>query len=161
MFFFLPSSWKGSHFVDVCTGSMIGMVLSLSIWTFVLRFDRTRLQSFMADAFFYRIVNVNVTDSVSWQGHHDRVMQLNWLYFCGICQMISMKMRPNTVLGFNHQSICMPQLQPSCSASLGPMYYPGGMKARVLRRVSPVLWSKPYSILAPTQDSTRAAGFKS
>ena len=30
-----------------------------------------------------------------------------------------------------------------------PMYYPGGMKARV----SPVQWSKPYSILAPTQDS--------
>ena len=29
------------------------------------------------------------------------------------------------------------------------MYYPGGMKARV----SPVQWSKPYSILAPTQDS--------
>ena len=30
-----------------------------------------------------------------------------------------------------------------------PMYYPGGMKARV----SPVQWSKPHSILAPTQDS--------
>ena len=30
-----------------------------------------------------------------------------------------------------------------------PMYYPRGMKARV----SPVQWSKPYSILAPTQDS--------
>ena len=30
-----------------------------------------------------------------------------------------------------------------------PMYYPGGMKARV----GPVQWSKPYSILAPTQDS--------
>ena len=29
------------------------------------------------------------------------------------------------------------------------MYYPEGMKARV----SPVQWSKPYSILAPTQDS--------
>ena len=28
-----------------------------------------------------------------------------------------------------------------------PMYYPGGMKARV----SPVQWSKPHSILAPTQ----------
>ena len=24
-------------------------------------------------------VNVNVTDSISWQGHHDRVVQLNWL----------------------------------------------------------------------------------
>ena len=30
-----------------------------------------------------------------------------------------------------------------------PMYYPGGMKARV----SPVQWSKPYSIFATTQDS--------
>ena len=30
-----------------------------------------------------------------------------------------------------------------------PTYYPWGMKARV----SPVQWSKPYSILAPTQDS--------
>ena len=30
-----------------------------------------------------------------------------------------------------------------------PMYYPRGMKARV----SPVQWSKPHSILAPTQDS--------
>ena len=30
-----------------------------------------------------------------------------------------------------------------------PMYYPEGMKARV----SPVQWSKPNSILAPTQDS--------
>ena len=29
-----------------------------------------------------------------------------------------------------------------------PMYYPGGMKARV----SPVQWSKPHSILVPTQD---------
>ena len=29
-----------------------------------------------------------------------------------------------------------------------PMCYPGGMKARV----SPVQWSKPHSILAPTQD---------
>ena len=38
------------------------------------------------------------------------------------------------------------------------MYFPGGMKARV----SPVQWSKPYSILAPTQDSNPGgrAGFK-
>ena len=42
---------------------------------------------------------------------------------------------------------------PSCSLYVQllwyPMYYPGGVKARV----SPVPWSKPYSILAPTQDS--------
>ena len=24
-------------------------------------------------------VNINVTDTILWQGHHDRVMQLNWL----------------------------------------------------------------------------------
>ena len=47
-----------------------------------------------------------------------------------------------------HQSTCMPQLQPLCSAVLVPMYYPGGMKVRV----SPVQWSKPHSILVPTQD---------
>ena len=35
---------------------------------------------------------VNVTDTISWQGHHDRVMQLNWLYFCGICQLMPLKL---------------------------------------------------------------------
>ena len=36
-----------------------------------------------------------------------------------------------------------------------PMYYPGGMKARV----SPVQRSKPYSMLAPTQDSIPCGRF--
>ena len=76
-------------------------------------------------------------------------MQLNWLYFCGIRQLIPLKLWPNTAQGCSHQSTCMPQSQPLCSAALVPMYYPEGMKARV----SPVQWSKPYSILAPTQDS--------
>ena len=75
-------------------------------------------------------------------------MQLNWLYYCGICQLIPLKLWPNTAQGCIHQSTCMPQFQPLCSAALVPMYYLGGMKARV----SPVQWSKPYSILAPTQD---------
>ena len=56
-------------------------------------------------------VNVNVTDTILWQGHHDRVIQLKWLYFCGICKMMPLKMWSNTALGCNHQSICMPQLQ--------------------------------------------------
>ena len=43
---------------------------------------------------------------------YDRVMQLNWLYLCGICQLIPLKMWPNTAQGCNHQSTCMPQLQP-------------------------------------------------
>ena len=91
----------------------------------------------------------HVTDTILWQGHHDRVMQLNWLYFCGICHMMPLKVWPNTALGCNRQSICMPQLQPLYVQLLWyPMYYPEGMKARV----SPVQWSKPYS-KAPTQDS--------
>ena len=45
-------------------------------------------------------VNVNVTDTILWQGHHDRVMQLN--YFCGICQMMPLKVWSNTALGCNH-----------------------------------------------------------
>ena len=37
-----------------------------------------------------------------------------------------------------------------------PMYYPGGMKAQV----SPVQWSKPHSILVPTQDSNQGGQIK-
>ena len=65
-----------------------------------------------------------VTDTISWRGHHDRVMQLNRLYFCGICQMMLLKVWSNTALGCNHQSICMPQLQPLCSAALVPNVQP-------------------------------------
>ena len=36
-----------------------------------------------------------------------------------------------------------------------PMYYPGGMKAWV----SPVQRLKPYSVLAPTQDSNLSGGY--
>jgi hypothetical protein len=32
------------------------------------------------------------------------------------CQMMPPKVWPNTALGCKHQSICMPQLQPLCSA---------------------------------------------
>ena len=56
--------------------------------------------------------NVNLTNTILWQGHHDRVMQLNWLHFWGKCQMMPLKVWPNIALGCNHQSICMPQLQP-------------------------------------------------
>ena len=34
--------------------------------------------------------------TISWQGHLNRVMHLNWLHFCGICRMIPMKVWPNT-----------------------------------------------------------------
>ena len=90
-------------------------------------------------------VNVNVKDTIFWLSPFDWVMQLNWLYSCGICQLIPLK----TVA--EHSARLQPsinlQLQPLCSAALVPT--PGGMKARV----SPVQWSKPHSILAPTQDS--------
>ena len=56
--------------------------------------------------------------------HHDRVMQLNWLYFCGICQPIPLNLWPNTAQGCNHQSTCMPQLQHLCSAALEPNVQP-------------------------------------
>ena len=51
-------------------------------------------------------------------------MQLNWLYFCGICQMMPLKLWPYRALGCNHQSICMPQLQSLCSAALVPNVLP-------------------------------------
>ena len=52
-------------------------------------------------------------------------------------------------LGCNHQSTCMPSYSLYIHLLWYLMYYPGGMKARV----SPVHWSEPHSILAPTQDS--------
>ena len=99
---------------------------------------------------------------------YDRVMQLNWLYFCGICQLI-----PGCGHGITadttetvaeHSASAINQL--ACSSySLYiqllwyPMYYPRGMKAQI----SPVQWSKPssiYIILAPLKIRTRAAGFR-
>ena len=80
-------------------------------------------------------------------------MQLNWLYFSGICQLIPLKLWPNTVHGCNHQSTCMPSYSLHVQLLWYPMYYPRGMKARV----SPVQWSKPYSIF---RILTRAAGFQ-
>ena len=76
-------------------------------------------------------------------------MQLNWLHCCGICQLMPLKLWPNTAQGCNHQSNSMTQLQLLCSAALVSMYNPGDMKTRV----NPVQRSKPYSILAPTQAS--------
>ena len=80
----------------------------------------------------------------------DRIMQLNWLHFCGIYASWYHWNCGQT----QHKAATINQLEcPSYSLYVQllwyPMYYPGGMKARV----SPVQWSKPYSILAPTQDS--------
>ena len=37
---------------------------------------------------------------------------------------IPLKVWPNTALDCNHQSVCMPQLQPLCSAALVPNVLP-------------------------------------
>ena len=55
----------------------------------------------------------------------------------------------HSFLGYNHQSTCMPSYSLYVQLLWYPMYYSGGMKARI----SPVQWSEPHSILAPTQDS--------
>ena len=46
-------------------------------------------------------------------------------FLYGICQLIPLKLWPNTALGCNHQSICMPQLQPLCSPALVQLYTDG------------------------------------
>ena len=107
-------------------------------------------------------------------------MQLNWLHFIGIilwcCDRtrltsLGCKLQPRAVFGhnfswlmvagsaWNHQSICMSQLQPLCSAALVSTVLPrrdeGSGKPCAL-----VQWSKPHSIIAPLRIRTRAAGFK-
>ena len=73
-----------------------------------------------------------------------RCMQLSWLYFCGIyarkCGWTQLfKLQPSVNL---HA-----QLQPLCSAAVVPNLPP----RRDEGLGSPVQWSNPYSILAPTQ----------
>ena len=68
---------------------------------------------------------------------------------------ISLELWPNTAQGCNHQSTCMPQLQPLCSAALVPNVLP----QRNEGSGKPVQWLKPYGILAP-RTRTRATGFE-
>ena len=94
------------------------------------------------------VVVVVVEDAIfGWALRYSHAIELT-LFLWHICQLIPLKLWPNTAQGCNHQSVFMPQLL-WCSAALVPMYYPGGMKARV----RPLQWSKPYSLLAPTQGS--------
>ena len=63
----------------------------------------------------------------------------------------------NTALGCNHQSICMPQLQPLCSAALVPNVLPrrdegSGKPCAVIEAC--IVYQPPLRI------RTRAAGFK-
>ena len=94
---------------------------------------------------FCKKKNVNVTDTISWRDHHDRVVQLNWLHFCGM----PLKVWPNTALGCNHQSICMPELQPLCSAALVPNVLP----RRDEGLGKPCAVSVTLYYIGPTQDS--------
>ena len=93
----------------------------------------------------------NVNDIILWWGHHKRVMQLNWLYFCGIRQLISLncgRTQHKAQKAATINQFACPNNSLYVQLLWYPMYYPGGMKAQV----SPVQWSKPHSILAPTQD---------
>ena len=96
-------------------------------------------------------VNVNVEDTIFWLSpmiESCNWIDLIWLYFCGKCQLIPLKQWTQRKAATINQLACSSY---SLYVQLPwyPMYYPGGMKARL----SPVQWSKPYSILAPTQDS--------
>ena len=69
----------------------------------------------------------NVAVKMSWSKCRgwNVVVKISWskcrgLYLCGICQLIPMKLWPNTAQGCNHQSVCLAQVQPLCSAALLP-----------------------------------------
>ena len=69
----------------------------------------------------------NVVVKISWSKCRGQnvVVKISWskcrgLYLCGICQLIPMKLWPNTAQGCNHQSVCLAQVQPLCSAALLP-----------------------------------------
>ena len=93
-------------------------------------------------------------------------MQLNWLYFCGICQRIPLKVWPNTALDMqpSHQFAC-PTLQPlPIRTALVPNATdPEGM-TRIWRTFQALCSDrKPtIAILAPTQSirDPWSAGFK-
>ena len=63
-------------------------------------------------------------------------MQLNWLHFCGLCQLIPLKLRSNTAQGCNHQSTCMPQLQLLCSASFATISLSLNVKSECKSKLS-------------------------
>ena len=94
--------------------------------------------------------NVNVNVNV----RHTDLAPLNpvtrgaacsWVDFISVAYMPE-GVTEHSFLGCNHQSTCMPSYSLYVQLLWYPMYYPGGMKASV----SPVQWSEPYSILAPT-----------
>ena len=58
----------------------------------------------------------------------------------------------HSFLGCNHQSTCMPQLQPLCSAALVPNVLPRRNEGS---GIHPVQSIEPHRILAPTRDSNQ------
>ena len=73
---------------------------------------------------------------------HGKSCESNWLSFCNICQMMPydcVTVWSNTARSCNHQSTCVPQLQPLSSAVL------------VLNVLNQSI--EPCKILAPTQKS--------
>ena len=96
------------------------------------------------------VMQCNVEDTICWL--HDpfnRVMKLNWLFMW--------HMPADTTESVAKHSAGRPSTINLHAASLVPMYYSGGVKVRV----SPVQWSKPYSInSSPLKNRSQAGGFK-
>ena len=91
----------------------------------------------------------NVTDTILWQGHHDRGMQLNWLYLVAYARWCHWRCGQTQLWAATINQFACPSYSLYVQLLWYPIYYPGGMKVRV----SPVQWSKPNSRLAFTQDS--------
>ena len=94
-------------------------------------------------------VNVNVEDTIFWLS--PTIESCNWIDFISVAYASWYHWncgRTQRKAATINQLAC-PSYNLYVQLLWYPMYYPGGMKARV----SPVHWSKPYSILAPTQDS--------
>ena len=94
-------------------------------------------------------VNVNVEDTIFWLS--PTIESCNWIDFISVAHASWYHWncgRTQRKAATINQLAC-PSYSLHVQLLWYPIYYPGGMKARV----SPVQWSKPYSILAPTQDS--------
>ena len=96
------------------------------------------------------VMHCDVEDAICWL--HDpfnRVVKLNWLFMW--------HMPADAIVFVAKHSARRPPTINLHAASLVPMYYSGRVKVRV----SPVQWSKPYSInSSPLSNWSQAGGFK-
>ena len=76
---------------------------------------------------------------------YDRVMQLNWLYYVAYASWYHWNCGRTQHKAATINQLACPSYSLYVQLLWYPMYYPGGMKARVSR----VQRSKPYSILVP------------